>query len=154
MNPIATYTEARFDGKRTFHLFEDKVIVRGKATLGGDFETAIPLASLTPSFARLRSRHRAFFGGIWIMVGSSILAYVVGAISQKNSSEVVGFFCALGIAGLVLLLATAKKVEWVQFNTDAGVTVLTIARAGKEKDKFDSFVEALTSQITVARDNA
>jgi hypothetical protein len=87
MNPIATYNETRFDGKRTFQLFEDKIVVTGKATLGGDFEIAIPLASLTPSVARSRSRHRLFFGGIWIVIGSWIVAYVVAALSQKAASE-------------------------------------------------------------------
>jgi len=154
MNPIAKYSEVRFDGKRTFELFEDKVIVRGKATFKSDFETAISLASLLPSFARVRIRHSAFFGGIWLMVGSWILAYIVGAISQKDPSEVVCYLGCMGFMGLFLSLVTAKKVEWVRFSTDAGMIVLDIARAGKEADKLDSFVETLLSQIRIARGKA
>ncbi len=151
MEPIATYAEQRFDGKRTFELFADRVVVRGKTTLRSDFEVTVPLASLTPEFARVRARYSGFFAGLAIMTSSAVLAFVVAQISAKDPFEAVGFLGFVGLIGFLLSAATAAKVEWVTFASDAGVTLLTIARAGKEKARFDSFVHVLTSQIVAAR---
>ena len=91
---------------------------------------------------------------MWLALGSWALAFIVGSISQKDPFVVVGFLGFMGFVGVILMLATARKVEWIRFGTDAGVVVLDIARAGKEKDKLDDFVEVLISQITTARKRA
>ncbi len=50
MNPIATYSEVRFEASRTFRLFADRIVIRGKETLASDGETGIPLSLLEPHF--------------------------------------------------------------------------------------------------------
>jgi hypothetical protein len=96
-------------------------------------------------------RNSIFFSGIFIMGGSWTRSYSVGAASHRDSSDVVVVLCALGFVGALLSIATAKKVEWVRFSTDAGIVVLDVARAGKNRDKFDTFVEALTNRIRATR---
>jgi hypothetical protein len=58
-----------------------------------------------------------------------------------------GLIIVLGISGVLLALATAKKVEWVYINTKAGLLAIAIARSGKEKTKFESFVQSLIKQV-------
>jgi hypothetical protein len=38
VEPLARYFEQRFDGKRTFELFPDKLNVRGAEFLSADYE--------------------------------------------------------------------------------------------------------------------
>jgi hypothetical protein len=153
MDPIATYNEARFDGKRTFELFEDKVVVRGTTTFTSDFEVSVPLARIDPDFARLRLRNKNFWMGVWIMVVAWVLASIVGEVTDK-AYHVVGILVGIGLVGILIAAATARKVEWVQFKTDGGVVAFDLARAGKEKNRLDSFVETLLAQISIAKDSA
>jgi hypothetical protein len=150
-DPIAAYKEARFYGKRTFELFEDTVVVRGKHTFKSEFEIAVPLRILVPSVVRTRARNKAFFSGLWLTIGSLMVAYIVESISQKDASEAIIYLCILSGVGVLLSVVTARKVEWAQFISDAGIIALNVARAGKQTDKFDSFVEALVAQIRMAK---
>jgi hypothetical protein len=53
LNPIATYSEVRFEASRSFSLFADRIVIRGKETLTSDGETGIPLSLLEPRFDHL-----------------------------------------------------------------------------------------------------
>jgi len=152
VTPIDTYSEVRFDGKRSFQLFADRVVVRGSVTLTSDFDTSIPLASLQVEPTRLHIRHRVFVGGLWIATVSSILvAILVGGFHFSFLDWPVWLPAGFGVMGLLFMAATVRKVEFVQFKSNAGVTVLDIARSGKDASRFDSFIETLRSQIKKAK---
>ena len=73
--PIATYREQRFEGKRLFELFPDRVRVRGSVQLQSEFDTTVPLHILnrTPNFIRIRSK--SFAQGSWLFIGAIVLAH-------------------------------------------------------------------------------
>jgi hypothetical protein len=155
MEPIATYSEKRFDGKRTFTLLSDAVVVRGSATLSADFEARIPLSSLDPNYSTLRFRNRIFWGGIWMMTASFVVCSIlVSGFHMSWATMPPGMVACIGMAGFLLCIATGRKVEFIRFTTQAGVVVLDLARSGPERDKLDSFIDALTRQIRVARESA
>ena len=152
MEPIATYSEVRFDGARTFTLFPDRIIVRGKQTLHSDFETTIPLATLDANFDRLSIRNRNFASGIWL----AIISFGLSGILLKGLKMSLADFMPLmlfvvGFAGLILAAATFRKVEFLRFKNQAGVVVLDVARSGKQIKQFGPFIDALVRQIEVSK---
>ncbi len=152
METIATYSEQRFDGKRTFTLLSDAVLVRGSATLTAEFETRIPLSSLDPNYSTLRFRNRNFWAGLWMMLVSFLVcAVLVSGFHMSWTTMPPGMVACIGIGGFLLCLATGRKVEFIRFTTQAGIVVLDLARSGPERGKLDSFIDALTKQIRVVR---
>ena len=155
METIATYSEVRFEGSRTFTLLSDKIIVRGKQSLQSEFETGIPLTTLDPNPDKLRFRNQIFTSGMWIaivsFVGCSIL---ISGFHMTFATFAPGLVACVGMSGVMLMLATYRKVEFVRFKNDGGIVILDIARAGKSASQLDSFIDALTKQIRVARGSA
>ena len=60
----------------------------------------------------------------------------------------------LGMGGFVLMLATARKVEFISFASTAGVHVLDFARSGPDACSLDSCVERVSTNISNATGNA
>jgi hypothetical protein len=148
LNPIATYSEVRFEGSRTFSLFADRIVIRGKETLASDGETGIPLSLLEPHFDHLRIRSKVCLQGIIMAAVFFFICYVLGSkFAMTFADPILGILLMVGVAGLILAAATARKVEFVFFKNHSGVVLLTIARAGKQQDQFDSFVATLVRQI-------
>jgi hypothetical protein len=77
MEPLMTYAEQRFDGKRTFQLFADRVIVRGAETFSTAYEQTVRLESLRPEFDRLWYRSPSFMSGLKLAGGSFIAVSVL-----------------------------------------------------------------------------
>lgn len=152
MDSIATYSEQRFDGKRTFTLLADAVVVIGSAALTSEFQARIPLSSLDPNYSILRFRNRNFWAGLWMVVISFVVCTIlVSGFHMSWTTMPPGMVACIGMGGFLLCLATARKVEFIRFTTGAGVVVLDLARSGPERDKLDGFIDALTKQIRVAR---
>ena len=63
-----------------------------------------------------------------------------------------GLFWVLAFSGVLLSLATWRRVEWAMLRNSAGTETVTIARAGKDRDSFESFVPAVIAAVT-ARQN-
>ncbi len=155
MDPIATYSEVRFDGKRTFMLFHDRIYIRGKATFKSDFEIEIPLASLDPNYYRLNIRNGAFMGGVWMAVVSYVICTIlVSGFKMTFADNAVVLVAGIGFSGLILSAATYRKVQFLCFRNRGGGKVFDIARSGKQAEQLDSFVDALTKQIKLAREAA
>jgi hypothetical protein len=56
------------------------------------------------------------------------------------------------VAGLIVAIATMKKVEYARFCSEGyGMLLLNVARSGPDRNRFDSFVQALVSQIECAK---
>jgi hypothetical protein len=51
------------------------------------------------------------------------------------------------VAGVLLAAATARRIEWAIFHNLSGIRVLTVARAGPDKEHFDEFVAAVRDAI-------
>lgn len=153
MEPIATYSEVRFDGSRTFTLLPDRLIIRGKRTLVSEFEISIALTTLDQNPDRLRFRNASFAWGMWIAIVSYVTcAVLVSGFQMSFAAYAPGLLACTGMSGVMLMLATYRKVEFVQFKNDGGIVVLDLARAGKSAAQLDSFIDALTKQISVARE--
>jgi hypothetical protein len=152
MQTLATYSEVRFDCSRNFTLLADKIIVRGKQSLKSEFETAIMLISLNPSPDRLWIRNRSFIGGMWLVLVSFVICSIlVSGFSVSFATFAPGLLVSIGLGGVVLMLATFRKVEFVRFKNDGGIVILDIARAGRRAAQLDSFIDALTKQIRITR---
>lgn len=152
MQPIATYSEVRFEGSRTFTLLPDKVVVRGKQSLQSEFETTIALKTLDPSPDTLRFRNQIFTWGMWIAnVGFVVCAILVSGFHMSFATFPPGLVACIGMSGVMLMLATFRKVEFVRFKNDGGIVILDIARSGKSAAQLDSFIDALTKQIRESR---
>lgn len=150
-HPIATYRERRFDGKRTFELFADRVQIRGSTQLSSDFEISVPLKTLNPVPMRLRLRNKAFWAGAWMLIGSVIGSTVLySALHVSYASPAFLLVAVVGAGGCALMLATARKVEFASFQSTAGVHVLDIARAGPDAVHLDTFVQLVTASIQTA----
>jgi hypothetical protein len=152
MEPIATYSEVRFDGSRTFTLLPDKILIRGKRTLGSDLEMSIALKTLHPESDKLRARNKGFTSGMWLATFSFVTCSIlVSGFHMSALTPPAGGVACICMAGILLMLATYRKVEYVRFKNDGGIAILDIARAGKNAAQLDSFIEALTKQIKVAK---
>ncbi len=153
MDSIATYSETRLTGKRQFELYPDSIRVRGRVFAKSDFDATIPLKSLQPDCHRLRIRNSNFSAGLWIILISALLVGILLAgFKLPVNHALVVLVAVQPIAGVCLCLATFRKVEFSRFQNDAGVTLLDVARAGKDKDRFDNFVETLATAIRTSRE--
>lgn len=130
MESLATYSEVRFDGSRVFTLLPDKIIVHGKQSLRSEFETAIALTCLNPNPDKLFVRNPSFFGGLWMAIVSFVVCCILISgfgVSLEKSAPVL--LIVLGLAGVVLMLATFRKVEFVRFKNDGGIVLSLISHA-------------------------
>ena len=155
MDPIATYSEVRFDGKRTFMLFQDRIYIRGKWTLKSDFDIEFPLVWIDPNYYRMNIRNGAFMGGIWIAVVSFVICTILVSGFKMTFADNAPFLVAvLGFSGLILSAATYRKVQFLCFMGRGGGKIFDIARSGKQAEQLDSFIDALTKQIKLVREAA
>ena len=151
--PIAVYRETRFDGKRVFELFPDRIRIHGNIQLQSEFDTFIFLALLDPNPTRIWLRHKAFWSGLWMLLIALILdSVLVSGFHFPPESFSVGLIGSMGMAGVVLMLATIRKVEYRMFANIGGTKVLAIARSGPDAGNLDSFVQLLRTAISNARE--
>lgn len=155
MEIIATYSETRFDGSRTFTLQPDKIVVRGSQSLQGEFESSFALATFDPTPDTFRFRNQNFTWGMGLaLVGFVACTILVSGFHMSFATLPPGLTACICMGGVTLMLATYRKVEFVRFKNDNGIVILDIARAGKNAAQLDSFIDALTKQIRIARSAA
>ena len=148
--PVATYAERRFDGRRLFELYPDRVAITGIASLGARFELNISLDALLPTADRLWARPSGFWSGIGMLIVFSIAPM---GFASVLSPWWKGLFWVSAVGGLLLALATSRRIEWAVFRNAAGTETLTIARSGPNRDNFQTFVDAVRAAIQ-ARSNS
>jgi hypothetical protein len=142
-DPIATYSETRFPHKRFFTLFGDTIRVNGKS-FNGDFEANIRLTLLNPIPDKQWIRNSGFGAGILLCLVAIFMAFV----NQVALSKLIEFSSiAVGIAGILLMAWSCRKVEWVRFKNSSEIVILDLAKSGKQRANFDQFVSRLTDQI-------
>ncbi|HWG11111.1 MAG TPA: hypothetical protein VN693_06395 [Rhodanobacteraceae bacterium] len=109
MQTLATYSEQRLEGSRTFELFQDRVVIKGKQYLGSEFESTVMLEILQPTVNSVRRRSKGFPQGIAMMFAACVLLQS-GLVAP--SSYFGGLVIVLGIAGFLLAVFTLRKIEW------------------------------------------
>jgi hypothetical protein len=151
--PIATYREQRFDGKRLFELFPDRVRVRGSVQLQSEFDTTVPLHTLNPTPNFIRIRNKSFAQGSWLFIGAIGLdTLLVTSLNVPPENPVITLIGILGFVGFAFMLIAARKVEFISFNSTAGVAVLDFARSGPDAANLDSFVQLVSKHISDANE--
>lgn len=154
IEPLATYREARFDGKRQFDLFDHEIRVRGSVGIGMKIDTTIPLRQLQSRVIRIWVRNQNFKSGLNVFAIGFISAIIlIEGFSFEFYEFLPGLAGIVALSGLCLMAATAKKVEYARFESDAGVAVLDVARAGPDREMFDEFIEVLQEKINACRDS-
>jgi hypothetical protein len=141
---VAKYEERRFDGKRLFELFADRIVVSGGASLGARFEERVSLDTLTAVPDRLWTRPAGFWSGVGMAIVFSLIPL---GFESVLSSWWKGLFWVGCASGVLLALATSRRIEWAVFRNTSGVRVLAVARAGPNRDHFEPFIEAVRQAI-------
>jgi hypothetical protein len=147
--PIATYEEARWELKRRFELFPDRVRVTGQGLRFGRFDETVSLSILRPIPNRQWVRGRPFRIGLGFLISAIIWAGLLAASWGRGALSQVEVLLVglLGSVGLVMMGATARPIEFARFPTDAGPVALDIGRVGPGVQEFDEFVELVISRI-------
>jgi len=148
MEAIATYEAVWFEGRYRFVLLPDAIQVSGAHFLQADAELTVPLAGLQPRVDRLRVRNRSFWAGLWMaLAGYFGCAVLLSGLKLSPLGFATVLFGVLGLAGVLLALATFRKVEFAQLVTEAGVPALAIARSRSNSEEYDRFVKTVPEQI-------
>lgn len=143
-----TYSEQRFDGKRTFQLFTDRVLICGSETFSTTYEQTVRLESLRSEFDRTWYRSPSFMHGLKLAGGSLVAVSVLHSGFGMSVGSYFGGLAAVGVVtGLLLAFATRRRVEFAVFKTQAGVGALSVARSGRQAADYDAFIQRLIHQI-------
>jgi len=149
-NPTATYDESRFDGKRRYELYPNVLIVSGIQVFRSEFRTKLPLQALHPDPSTARVRNALFPFGCLALVTGAFGALVqisteTFAYESLLSLALVGLF----VAGLLVGLATFRKVPYVIFLNESGQPMVGIISTGT--GEFEEFIRALEHAIVESK---
>lgn len=158
MGVLATFEESRFEVRRRFDLFADRVRVTATGLQGGPEQT-VPLSVLRPEAARFLARGLLFRIGAWTVVWGVLAttSMVVGMVFYGSlRTDVRAIVPLIGFAtitavGLVAAMVGARPFEFARFSTDLGVSILVVGRCGPHAGEFDKFVEKVAEQIRKVR---
>ena len=151
MEALDTYSEVTLTGRRKYELYPDKIVLRGSGTWSYEFEQTLPLTQISGDYVKLRVRPTVSWISLTICFLAGLLSIVLVREFAIQSSAVPGVLGILSGAALIVAIATMKKVEYARFcSAGYGSVLLSVARSGPERNRFDSFVQALVSQIEYA----
>jgi hypothetical protein len=153
MEPLSEYREKRTHSRRRLLLFSDKIVIKGVYGLSTEYESTIELATLQPHYDTIRTRESIFNTGLW-MIFISGLYFAINRIFGYNLLWGYLALLFLGLPGLSLSLLTLRKVQFARFKSDSWALVLDIAKSGKDRKKFDSFVNQVLEQIKQSKSKA
>lgn len=148
MEPIARYREKRFEGRRDFQLFDDRVVIVAKDYMGAESEVSVMLNTLVPVPNRARVRGSEFSWGV-------IMVVISFALLQSGTVDLFSYWggmaASMGVSGALIVLVTFRKIEWILLNSAIGIHSLSIAKSGPDEASFDAFVERLLAQVIEAK---
>ena len=152
MDAILTYNEVTLTGKRKYELYADKIVTRGSGAWSYEFEQTLPLAKISADYVKLRMRPTVSWIALTIFLLAGFLSILLVREFAIQSSAVPGVLGIMSFSALVVAIATMKKVEYARFcAAEYGSVLLSVARSGPERNRFDSFVQTLVSQIEYAK---
>lgn len=147
MEPIARYSERRFEGRRDFQLFEDRVLVIAKDSMGNESESSVMLDSLVPVLSRGRARSSAFSWAV-------MMVFIPLGLLQSGTLDLYSYWGGMAfsicVAGVLVGIVTFRKIEWISLNSTVGILSLSIVKSGPDVASFDAFVERLLAQVIAA----
>ena len=146
-SPIALYYEVTTTAKRNLELCESTVFIRGEGP-GIHSEITVQLADLRPLPNRVWFRHRIFYIAALIILGS-----LIGTLYALKDLRALEFTLPCLFIGSLICAFTFRKVEYAVFLSSAGLSLLTIARSGPDRDNFEDFVEKLIQQIEATKNS-
>lgn len=155
VKPLATYRDSLAQWKRTIYLFPDRVRVLGR-TWRVESDTTVLLKILSPERNLVHYRSSAFVAGAGMFVAFAMLSVVIiaGMLETNWMWTLAVIPPALALVGLGVAITTVRKITWVVFNTQTGLPGLSIADAGRDRHRFDAFVERVTEAIHNAQSPA
>lgn len=149
MEPIATYQETRLEGRRTFRLYDDHIVMSVRSA-AKDVDIPYDLGEISPDFLKMRLRPKVYGIGVglliipWFLAAQGIIAGLI-----IPTGEFFLLPASFSILGLAITAVSFGKVEYAQFRSRAGVTAFDIARAGRQADHFDEFIGLIVLRIRV-----
>lgn len=151
MEAIVTYSEVTLTGKRKYDLYPDKIVMSGSDTWSYDFEQTLPLTKISADYVKLRMRPTVSWISLTLFLLTGLLSIVLVREFSIPSRAIPGVLGIFSGSALIVAIATMKKVEYARFcAAEYGSVLLSVARSGPERNRFDSFVQALVSQIAYA----
>lgn len=151
--PIATYRDANSRGQRRFELHPDCVVIRCLVPvlrrLVLKSESVVALNILRPDPIKVWLHDPLFRSAPLMLILSLPMIFFAVFVQLPNwlqaMTAVVG---TLSLAGSLATFAKfGAKIEYVQFQSQAGLVLLDVGRSGPDKVQFDDFVERLVFQI-------
>ena len=154
MEPIAVYREKTFRTKKTITLYPDRINITGKILLQQDFKFELSLHNINPMHQQISVRDSSFWAGIIILVISAVVLEALRSIWQVPwSNPTLGLMLVFIVTGIILCIATIRKVEFYTFTNLSGTPVLSVAKSKKDRKSFDAFISHLVTSIKKTQDN-
>jgi hypothetical protein len=151
MEPLATYSNNSVECKGEFLLFSDELVIhvspRGFFRPRLDTERRFPLSAIDPAALRGTCR-RWNYAGLGIILGIFSLGVCRGLRDTLWSLPIIvaGF-----VLSLVAIRAGFRLVEVAQFQNRDGSWAFSVFIHDHDREKFESFVHAITHQIQVSK---
>lgn len=143
---IATYREVSFNRKQTVTLYSDRVKIRGKIFFGSEYQVEFLLSQFSSIVNRGRERSKSFWHGIWMVIVGGALGVTALEVPAVPRLVVELSFAVMG-TGVMLSVATARKLDHARFAANDGFTLFTVIRSGKDKEHFEQFITLTVEQI-------
>ena len=157
MTPVAIYRERQIRRafRRTFYLYDDRIVVRDCRLFGDDIEQTADLVSYAPDPDRLRIRGTWFKSGLTLLVFSIMFGFVIHqAHDQREPRWGEVFMLLVGMVGLLLIIFGLPRVVYARFRGYRGSSTqpLDVAQAGPDRRQFGEFVNLISNQIRRAHE--
>jgi len=144
---IATYTERLPQVYRVFRLYEDRVEIVAKWTVGRKYHANVSLASLSGSFTYSTVKN------VWFSKAIMVASLFIGTalvFSRSGYHDLVRRIALLcwPIAGFAFVVAAISfpRRQFVHFRQESGDPGLDICKTGSQ-EQFDKFVRELRDCI-------
>jgi hypothetical protein len=153
MGLIAEYRDSSPGLRRSFELYPDKIVVKGRRSGGDDFVMALPLQALVPEYStfRIRSPHsrRAF---IVFCVSLAFLWALSMPPPDRFSTLFLVAFAGLGATCLVASIYHLPRYKIYRFLNKDGVFVFDVIESKSDKERCLEFVETISEAIRRAKE--
>ena len=152
---VASYFERHAGLTREYVLHSDKITIHGRRLFREEFETIIPLTSMSPEISQVRFRGEDYIRGVrFFVIFMAVAGFLVGFFKLPPLSTRVIITVLLGIACLMWALVFTPKVHAYRFLNAHGMIVLDIIAAGPQREICHDFVEKVSHAIASARQTA
>ncbi len=149
MEPLATFEEQRVAGKRLYRLFPDRITITGKEYLGSEYEMTVNLSNLYSGTDRLTAREPLFRSGFYLLLGGTVANEIlVRGLKMERFASLSGLAMTLAITGLIIMLATGRRREWVVLKNLQGQNVANISCSISQRARLNCFIEAVKAQAS------